>query len=80
MEELIQAKYTHFECDDPDYPSLDGLSHQHVFVSPRPTKASLGNALVAKERRDKYDQQVYIIYYLFIIIVVLSTSYLNICV
>jgi hypothetical protein len=56
MGELIQASFTHFECDDPDYPSMDGLANQHVFVAPRPTKASLGNAAVAKERRQKYDQ------------------------
>ena len=56
MEDLIQAKFTHFENDDPDYPNMDGLTRQHVFVAPRPTKASSGNAAVAKERREKYNQ------------------------
>lgn len=56
MEDLIQAKFTHFENDDPDYPNMDGLANQHVFVAPRPTKASLGNAAVAKERRAKFNE------------------------
>lgn len=56
MGELIQAKFTHFENDDPDYPNMTGLTNQYVFVAPRPTKASLGNAAVAKERRSKFEQ------------------------
>lgn len=58
MEDLVQAKFTHFENDDPDYPNMDGLTNQHVFVAPRPTKASLGNAAVAKERRAKFNEEV----------------------
>lgn len=58
MGELISAKFTHFENDDPDYPNMDGLTAQHVFVEPRPTKASLGNAAVAKERRERMNQLV----------------------
>ena len=58
MEDIIQAKFTHFENDDPDYPNMDGLTNQHVFVAPRPTKASLGNAAVAKERREKFNAAV----------------------
>lgn len=58
MEDIVQAKFTHFENDDPDYPNMDGLTNQHVFVAPRPTKASLGNAAVAKERREKFNAAV----------------------
>lgn len=56
MEDLIQAKFTPPENDDPDYPNMSGLSNSHVFVAPRPTKASLGNAAIAKTRREKLKQ------------------------
>ena len=50
MAEIIGGKFSHFENDDPDYPNLDGLTNTNVFVKPRPTKASIGNAATAQQK------------------------------
>ena len=53
VEQLVQAKYTHFGNDDADYPNVSGLSGKSTRIAPRGTRASDMQSSSRKELESK---------------------------